>query len=178
MHEERTARREPDLIPDVIVPALQAFGTGLLVLLGVGLLAWALAWSWRVPVALGGLAWVIAWFWRLGIVTSLLWAVETWTQHDLDNDHTIGKPQVSYGVVNPGQARAAVAAREAQAEADERKRRCWRLRPLLHTGLLRECAGHPGIGSRTHRYVTQRTCCYRWGWLRGAIQTSPRPAGS
>ena len=32
VHEERTPRREPDFMPDVIVPALQAFGTGLFVL--------------------------------------------------------------------------------------------------------------------------------------------------
>ena len=93
VHEERTARREPDLIPDVIVPALQAF-TALSVLAGVGLLAWALGWSWRVPVALGGLAWVVGWLWRLGVADSLLWAVETWSQHDLDGDGIPGKPQM------------------------------------------------------------------------------------
>jgi hypothetical protein len=109
-----TAQRAPALESDVFVPGLQAVFTALAVFIGSGLIAWALGWSWRVPVVVTGLALACAWLWRMGVVTALLWRVESVMQRDLTGDGIPGKPQNVYTVANPQQARAeaAQAARE------------------------------------------------------------------
>jgi hypothetical protein len=107
--ETRTPQRTPGIESDVAVPGLQAILTAVALAICAGLLAWAFAWSWRVPVAVLGLALAGAWLWRLHLVDSLLWAVESFTGRDLDQDQHVGRPQVSFTLANPGQARAAVA---------------------------------------------------------------------
>jgi hypothetical protein len=93
--------------------------TGLAVALGVGLLAWALGWSWRVPVAVLGLALAGSWLWRLGVADSLLWAVESFTGKDLDNDQHVGRPQIAFTLANPATARQTVAQEVRAATASQ-----------------------------------------------------------
>lgn len=117
-HESREARREPKLETDVAVPLAQAAITAFAIGIPAALLAWALAWGWRVPVVVFALALAVGWLWRLRLVDKLLWNVETWVDRDLDGDGVKGKPIASYTVLQPAAARAEVARETRTAEAD------------------------------------------------------------
>jgi len=120
-HENRQARRDPALESEVYVPALQTIFTALALGLAAGLLAWAAGWSWRVPVVAAAVGLAAGWAWRLRLADRLLWAVETWTDADLNGDGATGRPAMSFCVANPGQARQTIAA-ETRQSADEEKR--------------------------------------------------------
>lgn len=98
--ERRRPARAADLISDVVVPAVQALITGLLVMIGTGTLAALLGmvWAW-VPDALpvGGVAGFIgmarAWYLLLQEHRDLLWEIETRTGRDLDGDGKVGRPK-------------------------------------------------------------------------------------
>lgn len=118
--ETRTPHREPSLVADVAVPLLQALITTGAFGIMAGLVAWAAAWSWRVPVVVVGLALAISWLIRLRLMDRLLWQVERLTGADLNGDGVSGRP-TTYAVANPAQARAAVASELRQAD-DQAKR--------------------------------------------------------
>jgi len=119
-NETWTPARTPTVEADFIVPTAQALMTAAAAALATGLLAWALGWSWRVPVAVGGLAVAAAWLWRLGKVDSLLWTVEGLSGVDLNRDGNIGRP-LTVAVANPAQARATVARETREQEREARK---------------------------------------------------------
>jgi len=70
--ETWTPQRTPALESDFLVPGAQAIATAGAAAICAGLLAWALGWSWRVPVVVGALTLAGSWLWRLGVVDRLL----------------------------------------------------------------------------------------------------------
>lgn len=122
-HEIRKAQRQPTMQSDVHVPLAQAVITALAFGTMAALLAWALGWSWRVPVVVLALAVSLAWLWRLRLLDDLLWTVERFTGHDVNRDGQVGKPSFAPIVVNAHEAKqeAAQVQRENtnQAELNE-----------------------------------------------------------
>lgn len=141
--ERRTPHRTPSLESDFAVPALQAGMTAFAVGVGAAMLAWAAAWSWRVPVAVCGATFVLSWLWRLRIVDGLLWTIETIIRRDVDGDNHIGQPtpQHAFTVANPSAARSTVAQTARQQAQDTRRAE---LLAFVHT-----CATH-GTSERAH----------------------------
>ena len=121
VYERRTARGSLALESDVFVPGLQAVFTALVFAVMAGLLAWALGWSWRVPVAVLGLSLGLAWLWRLRLVDALLWQVETLTGRDMTGDGRIGKPTRAYTTVNAHDARAQAQRSQRDTEAETQR---------------------------------------------------------
>ncbi len=119
--ETRTPQRAPSIEADVTVPILQAAATAAAVGIMAGLVAWALGWSWKVPVVATAIVLAGTWLWRLGVADSLLWQVESFTGRDLDNDQHVGRPQMSFTLANPATARQTVAqeVRAAAASAEQ-----------------------------------------------------------
>ncbi len=141
--EKRTPHRTPSMEADFFVPALQAGMTAFAAGMGAGLMAWALAWSWRVPVAVCGAVFVCSWLWRLRIVDGLLWTVESIIRRDVDGDGQVGAPapQHAYTLANPAEARSTVA-QTARQQAESTRRA--ELLAFVHT-----CATH-GTSERAH----------------------------
>jgi hypothetical protein len=93
----RGASRESD----VLVPFLQAAITGAFtaIMLGIGagvVVHWQ-AWPWWYVAIVVALSWLFVtsgvWLRLLNDSRELLWKVESWTDRDLDQDGTTGKPQ-------------------------------------------------------------------------------------
>lgn len=141
--ERRTPHRTPSVESDFAVPALQAGMTALAVGVGAAMLAWAAAWSWRVPVAVCGAVFVLSWLWRLRIVDGLLWTVESIIRRDVTGDNHIGQPepQHAYTLANPAEARAQVAQTQRAQAQDTRRAE---LLAFVHT-----CTTH-GTSERAH----------------------------
>jgi hypothetical protein len=118
--ETRTPQRTPALEADVFVPGAQAILTALALAICAGLLAWALGWSWRVPVVVGALTLAAGWLWRLRLVDSLLWQIESFTGRDLDQDQHVGRPQMSFALANAHAARSEVAKETRQEAVNEK----------------------------------------------------------
>lgn len=117
----RTPRRDPTMETGVFIPAAQAILTALALAIGAGFLAWASAWSWRVPAVVFALACAGGWIWRLRLADSLLWTVETMTGRDLNHDGHTGRPMVNYGLINPRVARQEVAQENRQTDLDAKR---------------------------------------------------------
>jgi hypothetical protein len=154
-----TAQRTPALESDVFVPGLQAVFTALAAFIGSGLIAWALGLSWRVPVVVTGLALAGSWLWRMGVVTALLWRVESVMQRDLTGDGQLGKPtpQHAFTVANPADARADVAAQQRTSEQDERRARLLAFAHRCFThGTSERAHGVAATGPDRDRYLECR----------------------
>jgi len=108
VYEKRHSARPISVESDFAVPLAQSITCAIAAMFAAATGALALGWSWKVPLAAAGVGFAIAWLWRLRIVDALLWQIETITQHDLDGDRKIGKPQQTSSpiVVNPYAARA------------------------------------------------------------------------
>ncbi len=119
---KHTPTRVPRMESDFRVPMAQSLYTAFAFGVMAGLMAWALEWSWRVPVFVMGLSLGLSWLWRLRLIDSLLWKVESITRTDISGDGAIGQPepQVSYTLANPAQARSTVA-QQTRSQADSAK---------------------------------------------------------
>lgn len=165
--ERRTPHRTPSMEADFFVPALQAGMTAFAAGMGAGLMAWALAWSWRVPVFVMGAVFVGGWLWRLRVTDSLLWVVESIIRRDVTGDNVIGAPQANFALVNPAQARTEAAqAQQAQA-ADTRRaelldfvHRCY----TVGTGVRAHDANN--LGPVRDRYIRLRGTLMQLGIAR------------
>jgi hypothetical protein len=118
-----TPHRTPDSLADVIVPGLQALLTALAFGSGVGLIAWAFGWSWRVPLVVMGLAVIAGWLWRLHVVDRLLWRIETALRRDLNRDGATGQPTLEHPFTVVDQVEARATAHQVQALDDESEKR-------------------------------------------------------
>ncbi len=165
--ERRTPHRTPSVESDFAVPALQAGMTALAVGVGAALVAWALAWSWRVPVAVCGAVFVLSWLWRLRIVDGLLWTVESIIRRDVTGDGQVGAPQTNFALVNPAEARTE-AARAERTQADDTRRA--ELLDFLHrcytvgTGVRAHDANN--LGPVRDRYIRLRGTLMQLGIAR------------
>lgn len=115
-HETREPHHPPTLESDVFVPGAQAGLSFVVAALCLGLLAWALVWSWRVVAVGAALSLAFAWLWRLRLAGALLWRVEHWTERAPQAEQL--KPAVNYLLANPSQARADVT-REQRERSDQ-----------------------------------------------------------
>jgi|GEM_PF-1377682 len=173
--ETWTPARTPALESDVAVPAAQALITALVAAICMALLTWAVGWSWRVPVAILALALTGAWLWRLAKTDALLWTVEGLTGVDLNRDGNIGRPERTFIVANPDQARAAVTREAQQAARSEEQAellafldRCY----LLGTG--EHAHGVRASGPERRRYVAARDTLMRLGLAEWKSPGNPR----
>jgi hypothetical protein len=155
--ERRQAQRTPALESDVFVPGLQAVFTAVAAGIGSGLIAWALEWSWKVPVVILGLSLAGAWLWRLGVVSALLWQVESVMQRDFTGDGVAGKPAHAFTVANPQQARADVAQQQRTSEQDEKRARLLAFAHRCFThGTSERAHGVAATGPDRDRYLECR----------------------
>jgi len=173
--ETWTPQRTPSIEADVAVPGLQAVLTAGAAAICAGLLAWALGWSWRVPVVVGALTLAGSWLWRLGVVDRLLWTVESFTGKDVDGDGVTGRPQVSFTLANPGQARQTIAkeVRAAAASAEQAE-----LLQFVDTCFMRGTAeGKHGVtaaGPDRTAYLAKRAALLNLGVARWKNPARPR----
>jgi len=164
--ERRIPHRTPSLEADFFVPALQAGMTAFAAGMGAGLMAWALAWSWRVPVFVMGAVFVGGWLWRLRIVDGLLWTVESIIRRDVTGDGQVGAPtpQHAFTLANPAQARSA-ATQEARQTADSERRA--ELIAFLDRCLLVGCSeskhGIKASGPERDRFLQNRETLMQLG---------------
>ena len=174
--ETRTpAARPQSLESEVWLPGLQALLTAGAVGLAVGLLAWVFQWSWRVPVGILAASVAGAWLWRLRVADRLLWTLETWTGEDLNHDHQVGKPVLSYTLANPADARQAITRENRQEAADaERQGLLDFVDRCVLAGCGERCHHVQATGPARRDYVTHRDALMSLGIARWKFEGNPR----
>lgn len=156
MWQKRTMQRTPALESDVFVPFWQAFVTTVAIGVTAGLVALVMNWSWRVPAIVLGLAALIAWLWRLRLADSLLWATETLTGYDVNQDGSIGKP-AKFTLVNPAAARAETDSLTRTGESEAAKAELLAFVHRSYTvGTSESAHGVKASGPDRAQYVRQR----------------------
>lgn len=156
-YERRKAQRAVSLETDVKVPLAQAVITAGALGVMAGLLAWAFAWSWRVPVVVMALGLAIAWLWRLRLVDALLWEVETVTGRDVNGDGRVGRPARAYTVANPHDARAAAQRSQLERQAEQERAALVTFVHRCYTAGTSEAAhGVKATGPDREQYVKAR----------------------
>jgi len=119
--ERWTPTREPRTESDLLVPAGQAVLSAMFAMIAVVAIGLGLRYRhvWEAAGVVFGATLLLAWFWRLGIATRLLWISESLTRRDLSGDGFVGKPQIRYTLLNPGQARQDLATTRRQDQQQQ-----------------------------------------------------------
>jgi hypothetical protein len=171
-----TPNRSPTFEGDVLVPALQATITGLLLGTAAAALAYVSlqivfldAWVVTTPVALA-----LAWLWRLSIATGTLWRLEQYAGVDLDGDGIQGRPESSHlAVQNPAEARDQVARQTRErarsthlAELVRFVNRCYQIGTSE--------AAHNIAPSDRGKYIAARDLLLNLGLARWKVEGKPR----
>ncbi len=174
-YETRKAQRAVTWESDVKVPFAQTVITAFLLAVGAGMLAIAFRWSWRVPVIVFGAALVLAWLWRLHLADSLLWAIETVTQHDVNNDGRVGRPAQTYTVANPHDARAQAQRAQRESEAEHNRAALVAfVKTCYTTGTSESAHGVKATGPDREAYVKARDVLLSLGVAKWRNPDRPR----
>jgi hypothetical protein len=172
--ERRTPTRTPDLRADVLVPFWQTVITGLVAFVVMGLLAWACAWSWRVPVVITALIVGYTWWARLRLVDALLWRIESASGRDVNRDGRIGKPLRGPVLVNPHAARERVQRLHTARASEEQRHDLLVFAARCHTvGTSESAHGVKASGPDRRRYVERRDALFALGLARWKVAGRP-----
>lgn len=120
-YETRKLGREPSLVVDFVLPALQALATAVAATLAMTAVTLACKWDGRLIAGTFALFLAGGWFWRMKWYDAALWQLETITGRDLNHDGRVGRPGTFRPiVVNPAEARAEAArlTRRNQGQAE------------------------------------------------------------